>query len=224
MLYRSVFLLLWLVTFASEAIALNTSKSDKNNSQTNFQGDANAGKMKSEDNRCQECHGLEGNGQGPSNGGLGKFAKLAGQYPHYITKQLRDFRSGDRKHDLMLIMAKSIDEVDSADIAAYFSSQKTMQGDGTGKNPLGENLFVNGDASRNILACSNCHGIDGKGIASPGQTIPIIGGQERAYLQKQLRDWRNGERNNSLDGVMNTSLRQLTDKELRALVDYIAGL
>ncbi len=224
MLRRSIFVLLWLVTFACEAIALNIASSDKDNSQNNFQGDANAGKIKSEDNRCQECHGLEGNGQGPSNGGLGKFAKLAGQYPDYITNQIRDFRSGARKHDLMLIMARSIDEVDSADIAAYFSSQKTMQGDGTGKNPLGENLFVNGDSSRNILACSNCHGIDGKGIASPRQTIPIIGGQEKAYLEKQLRDWRNGERNNSGDGALNTSVRQLTDKELLALVDYIAGL
>lgn len=224
MLRMSIVLLLWLVTFASAATTLNTLSNDKNNSQNSFSGDANAGKIKSADNRCQECHGLEGNGQGPSNGGLGKFAKLAGQYPDYITKQIRDFRSGARKHDLMLIMAKSIDDLDAADIAAYFSNQKTMQGDGTGKNPLGENLFVNGDASRNIQACSNCHGINGKGITSPGQTIPIIGGQERAYLEKQLRDWRSGERNNNVDRLMNTSVRQLTDKELRALVDYTAGL
>jgi cytochrome c553 len=107
-------------------------------------------------------------------------------------------------------------------LVTFASEAITLNASSKDKNNLQDSF--QGDASRNILACSNCHGIDGKGIASPGQTIPIIGGQEWAYLEKQLRDWRNGERNNSVDGVMNTSVRQLTDKELRALVDYIAGL
>ncbi|RYY76446.1 MAG: cytochrome c4 [Gammaproteobacteria bacterium] len=187
-------------------------------------GDAEAGKLKSEDNRCQECHGPDGNGQGPATGAAGKFAKLAGQYPDYLTKQIRDFRSGLRKHDFMLIMAKSIDETDSADIAAYFASLKKMQGDKGGENPVGKNLFINGDASRNILPCVSCHGIDGRGIDAPQQTIPVIGGQEWRYLEKQLQDWRSGERHNSEGGIMNTFTKPLTDKEVQALADYISGL
>src|SRR2546430_1342452 len=86
-------------------------------------GDAVAGKLKSETERCQECHGVDGNGVD------GKFARLAGQYPEYIVKQIRNFRTGARKHDFMSMMAKSIDDLDLADIAAYFSSQQKMKGD-----------------------------------------------------------------------------------------------
>jgi cytochrome c553 len=211
--------------FSSKSIAANQ-KANPSNAKTApaISGDAQAGKFKSEDSRCQECHGADGNGQGPAVGGAGKFAKLAGQYPDYITKQIRDFRSGERKHDFMLIMAKSIDETDSADIAAYFASQVKMHGDGKGDNAIGKNLFSNGDAARNILPCSSCHGVEGRGIDAPQQTIPVIGGQERQYLKVQLEAWRNGERHNSDGGVMNIFSKALTDSEIEALSDYISGL
>lgn len=189
-------------------------------------GDAIAGKEKSEDNRCQECHGPDGNGQGPATGAAGKFAKLAGQYPDYITKQISEFRNGERKHDLMQIMAKSIDDKDAADIAAYFFNQKKMQGDGSGKNEIAQSLFIQGDASRNILPCASCHGAEGQGFntTTTTQSIPIIGGQEWRYLEKQLQDWRSGERHNSAGNVMNTIAKQLTDTEIQLLTDYISGL
>lgn len=189
-------------------------------------GDAIAGKEKSEDNRCQECHGPDGNGQGPATGAAGKFAKLAGQYPDYITKQISEFRNGERKHDLMLIMAKSIDDKDAVDIATYFANQKKMQGDGSGKNAIAQSLFIQGDTSRNILPCASCHGAEGKGfnVMTTTQSIPIIGGQEWRYLEKQLQDWRSGERHNSAGNVMNAIAKQLTDTEIQLLTDYISGL
>lgn len=206
------------------SIAATSKISDKENKVSLPLGDIAAGKIKSEDNRCQECHGPDGNGEGPATGAAGKFAKLAGQHPNYMVKQLREFRSGERKHDLMSLMAKSIDDSDSADIAAYFSSQKKMQGDGSGNNAVGKNLFVNGDIKRNILACASCHGADGKGLEVPDQTIPIIGGQEWKYLEKQLQDWRSGERHNSANGIMNQIAKSLTDEEIQALTNYISGL
>lgn len=187
-------------------------------------GNISEGKLKSEDNRCQECHGADGNGQGPSNGAAGKFAKLAGQYPDYITKQIREFRSGVRKYELMQIMAKSIDDQDAADIAAYFASLPKMHGEGTGATEIASNLFNQGDSTRNIPACITCHGAKGKGIDAPQQVIPVIGGQEWRYLEKQLQDWRSGERHNSDANVMNTIAKQLTDAEILALTDYISGL
>ena len=215
---------LLLCLFSCVSLATTQTPSDKSKLSTSTAGDIEAGKFKSEDNRCQECHGPDGNGEGPATGAAGRFAKLAGQYPDYLTKQIRDFRSGARKHDFMLIMAKSIDETDSADIAAYFASQKKMQGDTSGNNELGKNLFINGDVSRNILPCTSCHGVDGRGIDAPQQTIPVIGGQEWRYLEKQLLDWRSGERNNSDGGVMTAVSKQLTDKEIHALTNYISGL
>ena len=181
-------------------------------------GDAVAGKFKSENERCQECHGSEGQGDGI--GAEGKFAKLAGQSPEYIVKQVQDFRSGARQHDFMSMMAKSIDDADLIDIAAYFGSQKRMQGDGSGDDKIGKNLFVSGDASRNILPCISCHGVGNNGTAAN----PLIAGQQWRYLEKQLLDWRSGERHNSADGVMNKVAKLLSDNEITALANYISGL
>jgi len=217
-------LLLCLNVLPCIAAPLTSPPIKKENLSSSIKGDIAAGKTKVDDNGCQECHGADGNGQGLNNGATGKFAKLAGQYPDYITKQIREFRTGERKHDLMAIMAKSIDDTDAADIAAYFASQKKMQGDRSSDNPVGKNLFANGDTSRNILSCVSCHGIDGKGIDQPQQTIPVIGGQEWKYLEKQLQDWRSSERHNSADGVMNIFAKQLTDAEILALTNYISGL
>ena len=39
--------------------------------------------------------------------------------------------------------------------------------------------------------CAGCHGTDG---ASPGATIPVIGGLDAGYLARSLRDYRSGAR------------------------------
>jgi cytochrome c553 len=190
-----------------------------------IKGDPIAGQVKAESERCLECHGSAGEGQGFSNGSDGKFAKLVGQYPEYIVKQVEDFRAGKRRNDFMTMMANSINDTDLADIAAYFASQKKMQPDAeiTGDRTIGKNLFVNGDATRNIVACISCHGVDGQGV--PGSTAnPIIGGQGQTYLASQLFDWRSGARSNSVGGVMNMVTKSLTDEEIRSLANYAAGL
>lgn len=89
-------------------------------------GDPVAGRDKADAERCLECHGAAGVGQGYSNGEQGKFARLSGQQQAYIVKQVEDFRSGKRKHDFMAMMARSISDTDLADIAAYFASQPAM--------------------------------------------------------------------------------------------------
>ena len=183
------------------------------------QGNAELGKEKAASERCVECHGLDGNGISVE----GKFAKLAGQYPDYILKQIRDFRSGARKHDQMAIMARSVEDEDVRDIAAYFSSLPRMNGQGGELHELGKSLFEKGDTARGVLACVACHGDKGKGVA--GASLgPVIGGQEWRYLDKQLRDWRAGERRNSADGVMNKVTHELSDKEIEALADYLSGI
>lgn len=194
---------------------------------------AENGKLLSNDERCQECHGVDGNIH--ANNEAGKTPKLAGQHPAYLLKQFNDFRSGDRHHDFMAMMARTVDDATAADIFAHYAVQPVMQGTGAGKhdNPLGKKLYLEGDSSRQIQACANCHGADGRGLApnhlSPVaglglEFIPIIGGQDWHYLDQQLRDWRSGERSNSSDGIMNSITANLRDDELKALTDYISRL
>lgn len=186
-------------------------------------GDPVAGKDKADSERCIECHGIDGHGAGHANSAEGKFAKLAGQHPAYILKQIQDFRSGARKHDQMAIMARSVSDEDVRDIAAYFASQPRMNGEGGAQHELGRKLFEGGDPGRGLPACASCHGTAGKGLAGQVE-VPIVGGQEWRYLDKQLRDWRAGERRNSADGVMNKVTSALSDQEIEALANYLAGM
>jgi len=180
-------------------------------------GNPVAGKSKS--TLCQGCHGEDGLSL------ENLIPHLAGQYATYIAKQLRNFQSGARKHQIMSVMAKTINDFDLADIAAYFASQEKMQGGGWGDNPVAKKLFLKGDMTRNIRPCVSCHGVNGKGKAPNITTFPVIGGQHKAYLRAQLINWRKGERtNNSPDDVMNIIVKSLTDPEIEALTDYISGL
>ncbi len=179
-------------------------------------GNPVAGKSKS--TLCQSCHGEDGLSM------ENLIPNLAGQYATYIAKELRNFQSGARKHPIMSVMAKTINDADLADIAAYFASQDKMQGGGWGVNPVAKRLFLKGDESRNILPCANCHGLSGEGEASDIGTFPVIGGQHKAYLRAQLINWRDGQRTNSPGGEMNKIAKSLTNPEIEALTDYISGL
>ena len=78
--------------------------------------DLAAGKAKATE-VCQACHGVDGNSASAD------FPKLGGQYPDYLAKALRDYRSGQRKNPIMAGFAKplSSDEIDN--LAAYYASQ-----------------------------------------------------------------------------------------------------
>jgi cytochrome c553 len=179
-------------------------------------GDPLAGATKSY--LCQGCHGTEGISEEPL------IPKLAGQYGDYIAKQVRNYQSGARSHPIMNAMAATVaSDTDLADIAAYFASQPKMEGDNAPGNPLGEAIFLHGDQLKKRLACISCHGVHGKGAAPGTSMYPVIGGQQKEYIRKQLMDFRAGIRTNSPGGIMNIMTRLLTDEEIDALADYISS-
>jgi cytochrome c553 len=184
-------------------------------------GDPVAGKEKSE--LCQGCHGEEG----ISTEGL--IPKLAGQYAKYIAKELRNYQAGIRSHQIMNAMAGTISDDDLADIAAYFASRPKMKGAGSDKkgagsdNEVGKKLFLHGDLSRTVIACINCHGVNGKGLTPNTSTFPVIGGQQKDYIRRQLVNFRKDERTNSPNAIMNKITHKLTDDEIEGLADYVSG-
>jgi cytochrome c553 len=179
-------------------------------------GNPVAGQRKVQTENCQECHGETGVGIAPS------APKLTGQYADYLIKQLQDFQSGARRHPVMSSMAENLTDDDRADIAAWYGSNKTMQGDGAAPGLLAHDLFTRGDVTRNVLPCKSCHGETGKGSFSANGSYPVIGGQHMIYLREQLRNWRSGARHNS--SAMNIIAKSLSDNELEALANYISGL
>jgi cytochrome c553 len=186
-------------------------------------GDPLLGREKADTERCLECHGAPTEGQGFSAGTDGKFARLGGQQYEYIVKQVKDFRSGKRKHEFMQMMARGISDADLADIAAYFAAQPAMPSATAAAQQHGNaaQLYVHGDPARKLPACASCHGESGKGLAG---VAPVIGGQGKAYLEQQLHDWRNGSRKNSAGDVMNQFTKPLSDAEIEALARYVSSM
>lgn len=166
---------------------------------------------------CAACHGPDGNSIGAPN------PKLASQHPEYLFKQMRNFKSGERVNPIMNGMIAAFDENQMRDLAAYFGSQ-TLKGD-QAKNKdtiaAGQKLFRAGDASKGLPACAGCHGPAGAGI--PAQ-FPRIGGQLSDYIETQLKSFRDGTRANDPNKMMRTVALKMTDAEIKAVSDYIAGL
>lgn len=79
-------------------------------------GDAAAGKAKAV--VCSACHGIDGNSINPL------WPNLAGQHAAYFVKQMKAFRSGERKDPLMAPMATGLSDADIDDLAAFYASQK----------------------------------------------------------------------------------------------------
>ena len=167
---------------------------------------------------CTGCHGPAGVSMDPL------IPKLAGQYGKYIAKQVRNYQASIRTHQIMGAIAASVSDEDLADMGAYFGTQTIMKGDKPSNNQVGKNLFENGDLSRMLVPCNNCHGVTGKGQNPRNSLFPVIGGQHKEYLYGQLINFKKGTRNNSPGGVMNIMVQRLTDAELEALADYVSGL
>ena len=85
----------------------------------------------------------------------------------------------------------------------------------------GQNLWRKGDFERGIPACAGCHGPSGAGV--PNQ-YPRLSGQYAEYTELQLKNFRSEERSNDSEKIMRTIADKLSDKQIKALADYIAGL
>ena len=78
--------------------------------------DASAGAAKAKE-VCQACHGMDGNSASPD------YPKIGGQYPDYLSKALRDYKSGARKNPIMAGFAGTLSKQDIENLAEYYSSQ-----------------------------------------------------------------------------------------------------
>jgi cytochrome c553 len=69
---------------------------------------------------CAACHGVDGNSTDANN------PRLAGQHADYLAKALRDYKSGERNNAIMKGFAAALSKKDIENLAAYFSSQKSV--------------------------------------------------------------------------------------------------
>jgi cytochrome c553 len=79
-----------------------------------FAADVQAGREKAA--ACAVCHGPNGMGLAPD------VPHLAAQPAIYLAAQLKAFRSGARKHEVMAVMAKPLSDADIENLAAWYNS------------------------------------------------------------------------------------------------------
>jgi cytochrome c553 len=178
-------------------------------------GDAVAGKTKAA--TCGACHGADGNSLAPN------FPKRAGQGERYLVKQITEIKNGDRQVPEMLGFVMGLSETDIADIAAYYSEQKTSGGTANAELvEAGKRIFLGGNQATGVPACIACHGPSGKGMSTAG--FPQVAGQHAAYTEKQLMDFYNAKRNNDASNVMRDIASRMHMDEIKAVSSYIQGL
>ena len=169
------------------------------------------------DKVCAACHASDGNSVSPAN------PVLAGQHGDYIAKQLANFKSGERKNPVMLGMAAALSPQDMKNLGAYFEGQKPKNR--AAKDPqlvkLGQQIYRGGVMARSIAACASCHGPNGSGM--PAQ-FPRVAGQYAEYTTAQLQAFRAGDRANDPNGMMRSIAGRMSDREIKAVAEYIAGL
>lgn len=171
---------------------------------------------------CVACHAADGNSTIATN------PILAGQGADYLYKQLSNFKSVGgkpalRNNPVMAGMAAPLSDEDMRNLAAWFSSQKIKPA--AAKNAdlakAGETLWRRGEFKKGVPACAGCHGPSGAGL--PAQ-YPRLSGQHAEYTEAQLKVFRTGERANDAEKVMRTIAGKLSDGEIKALAEYVAGV
>lgn len=159
---------------------------------------------------CTSCHGETGISVAPG------VPHLAGQYSDYTLHQIFNFQQGTRadpsKTELVLTLT---DRKMINDISSYFASQNQMAG-ASMENDAGKNIYID-------KGCINCHGELGKGKPQYNAIFPIIGGQRKEYLVKQMNDFKTGKRNTDVTEIMYQAANQLTDEDIENVSKYLAA-
>ena len=171
---------------------------------------------------CAACHAADGNSTAPAN------PKIAGQIPEYLHKQLSDFKGQKgnkpaRESQIMAPMVASLSESDMKDLAAFYAGQKLNPAAAADKNlaALGQKLWRGGNPASGMPACAGCHGPTGAGM--PAQ-YPRLAGQYAEYVAAQLKAFKEGARANDPNGMMRGVTARMTEREMRAVAEYAAGL
>ncbi|PRA69572.1 cytochrome c [Pseudomonas sp. MYb187] len=167
---------------------------------------------------CVACHGERGEGtaQGPM---------LAGLSESYINTQIDHFISGQRHNVLMTPMAQAYTDPQlRKPVATYFAAQGKppqlqLRGERLATSPA-EQLYYQGDSSRDLPACYSCHGPAAVG----GGPFPRLAGQQADYLSSQLLAWQKGERKGDPDNMMGIIAKRLNAKDIQELTSYLAAI
>ena len=158
---------------------------------------------------CAGCHGENGKPVDKT------IPTIWGQQAGYIYIQLRDFKRGDRKSEIMQPIVSSMERDDMLAIAEYFSKKPWPD---LGQPRAPKAVAERAQSANASVGCTGCHleRFQGDG------TVPRLAGMGRDYLTKTIADFRSRARGNN-PGMSDLMLATSPD-DLAALTEYLAGL
>jgi cytochrome c553 len=157
---------------------------------------------------CGACHGADGNSTNP------QVPSIAGQPQLFLENQLILFREELRKSEQMAPVVKGLKDVEITKLAEHFSKlpAKSME---AGKPDAA--LVERGSQRSKELRCGVCHLADYSGQ----KQVPRLAGQREAYLEVEMRAYRDGKRTGG-DTIMAAALYGVSDADIRALAHYLS--
>jgi cytochrome c553 len=172
-------------------------------------GPANAQNIEEKAQICAGCHGEGGKPIDKTT------PAIWGQQQGYVYIQLRDFKRGDRKNDIMQPIASSMEREDMLAIAEYFSKKPWPD---LGQPRAPKEIAGRALRANSSVGCTGCHLDQFQGDG----TVPRLAGMSREYLSKTIDDFRSRARGNN-PGM--SDLMLATDpQDLAALAEYLSGL
>jgi cytochrome c553 len=84
----------------------------------------------------------------------------------------------------------------------------------------GKPLYEEGNPANGVPNCVGCHGPSG----GDSPLYPRLAGQISSYTIQQMSEFKSGFRTNDRARVMREIASRMTDDEIRAVAEYIAGL
>jgi cytochrome c553 len=158
---------------------------------------------------CAGCHGADGKPVDKT------IPTIWGQQAGYIYIELRDFKRGDRKSDIMQPIASSMERQDMLDIAQYISGKPWPD---LGQPRAPKDVSERAVSANRSVGCTGCHLDHFQGDG----TVPRLAGMDKGYLLKQMTDFRTRARGNN-PGMSDLMIATSPD-DLAALAEYLAGL
>lgn len=171
---------------------------------------------------CTACHGEQGKA-GPD----GYYPRLAGKPSGYLFNQLKNFQDGRRHYNLMTRLVDPLSDAYLMEMATYFANLQltyppaARAPERVSKDILrkGQLLALEGDSTRNIPACSTCHGAQLTGVQP---NVPGLLGLPLDYLNAQLGAWQTHQRKASAPDCMSDIVQRLTSEELVAVSTWLS--
>ena len=165
---------------------------------------------------CSVCHGRGGTTSSEL------FPHLAAEPAPYLIAQLKAFRDKSRSDQnaqrFMWGIASRLSDEEIQNLAAYYASQPAVHQEkisDQSKYDSGKNIFMSGHSDKGVPACKFCHGEKGEG----NETTPRLGGQNEAYLKRQLKVFYGNERPAAT--AMHEIVKGLSESDVEALAHYL---